>query len=141
MNSTFSIDTNHYTTSSLPTPAGWPELDDAALHGLAGDFVRLISPHSESALVALHLQFLVAFGNVIGRGPHFKVEADYHACNLFTALVGQTAKGRKGCRRGRDGRPACLTYLIFGQLLKKEPSQIQNVVITFRRSPFPARNR
>ncbi len=42
---------------------------------------------------------------------------------------------------GKDGRPACLTYLIFGQLLDKKPSQIQNVVITFRRSPFPARNR
>ena len=92
--------TNHSPTSTLPKPVGWPELDDAALHGLAGDFVRLISPHSESPLIGLLLQFLVFFGNVIGRGPHFKVEADYHPCNLFTALVGQTAKGRKGTSYG-----------------------------------------
>ncbi len=51
MNSTFSIDTNHYTTSSLPTPVGWPELDDAALHGLAGDFAsEELGRHALTAL-------------------------------------------------------------------------------------------
>jgi Protein of unknown function (DUF3987) len=38
----------------------------------------------------------VAFGNVIGRGPYFQAEADRHALNLFTVLVGETSKARKG---------------------------------------------
>jgi hypothetical protein len=58
--------------------------------------VRTIEPHTESDPVALLLQFLVAFGNVIGRGPHFRAEADRHATNLFAVLVGTTSKGRKG---------------------------------------------
>jgi hypothetical protein len=33
---------------------------------------------------------------VIGRSPHFTVEATTHALNLFTVLVGATSKGRKG---------------------------------------------
>jgi hypothetical protein len=42
------------------------------------------------------VQFLVAFGNVVGRRPHFVTEADLHATNLFAVLVGATSKGRKG---------------------------------------------
>ena len=38
----------------------------------------------------------MAFGSVINRGPHFKAEADRHALNLFTVLVGETSKARKG---------------------------------------------
>lgn len=35
-------------------------------------------------------------GNVIGRTPHFIVEATPHSLNLFAVLVGATSKGRKG---------------------------------------------
>ena len=49
----------------------WPTLAPEALHGLAGEVVRTIEPHSESDPVALLLQFLSAFGNAIGRGPYF----------------------------------------------------------------------
>ncbi len=76
---------------------GWPDpVDEAALHGLAGDFVRLIEPQSEADPVALLAQFLVAFGNVVGRGPHFRAEADRHMLVLFATLVGASSKGRKG---------------------------------------------
>lgn len=50
------------------------------------------------------LQFLVMFGNLIGRGPHFRVEADEHHLNLFAVLVGETAKGRKGVSAGQAKR-------------------------------------
>lgn len=80
----------------------WPSpLADAAYHGLSGELVRTIEPHSESDPVALLIQTLIAFGNVIGHGPHFTVEADRHALNLFSVLVGKTSKARKGLSWGR----------------------------------------
>jgi len=81
----------------MKTIAIWPEpLSDQAFHGLAGDVVRALEPHSEADPAALLIQLLVGLGNVIGRGPHFKAEADRHALNLFSVLVGETSKARKG---------------------------------------------
>jgi bifunctional DNA primase/polymerase-like protein/uncharacterized protein DUF3987 len=79
----------------------WPELQPTALHGLAGDFVRLVSPHSEADPVALLSQFLAAFGNIIGRSAHFIAEADKHFTNTFLVLVGATGAGRKGTSYGQ----------------------------------------
>jgi hypothetical protein len=79
----------------------WPEMDPAAFFGLAGDIVNTISPHSEADPVAILIQVLTFFGNVIGSGPYYQVEADRHHANLFTVLVGVSAKGRKGTSGGR----------------------------------------
>jgi len=76
--------------------AGKPQLDNAALYGLAGDIVKTLEPETEADPVALLIQFLVAFGNVIGRRAHFVVGATRHYMNLFTVLVGPTASARKG---------------------------------------------
>jgi hypothetical protein len=85
-----------------PAPdAPWPVLDHAALHGLAGDVVTAIAPHSESDPVAILVQFLAMVGNAIGRGPYCRVEGDRHHLNLFALLVGETAKARKGTSLGR----------------------------------------
>jgi len=76
---------------------GWPEaLDRQAFHGIAGEIVSAIEPHTEADPAALLIQLLVGFGNLVGRGPHTAVEADRHGVNLFVALVGKSAKGRKG---------------------------------------------
>jgi hypothetical protein len=82
----------------------WPVLDDQALHGLAGDVVRVIAPHTEADPVAILIQTLVSFGNVIDRTPHCTAEADYHALNEFAVLVGATSKGRKGTSAGQVRR-------------------------------------
>src|SRR6516162_8516104 len=76
-----------------PTGDGnaWPVLDAAAYHGLAGEVVTTILPHTEADPVALLLQTHVSFGNVVGRQPYYFIEgAD------FALLAGPTAKGRKG---------------------------------------------
>jgi Protein of unknown function (DUF3987) len=79
----------------------WPDPpDEAAYHGVAGDLVRIIEPHSEADPTAILVQTLVAFGNVIGRTAHFRAEADRHYGNLFACLVGTTSKGRKGTSWG-----------------------------------------
>ena len=82
-------------------PNQWPDpLTSDAFYGLAGDFVRLVEPHSEADPAALLIQFLVQFGNVIGRSAHFSVGADKHYTNIFSVLVGTTSKGRKGTSEG-----------------------------------------
>ena len=85
-------------------PKLWPELSSNALHGLAGDFVKTIEPETESDNVALLTQFLTFFGNVVGRCPFFVAEADHHFTNIFSCLVGETAKGKKGSSLGHVQR-------------------------------------
>jgi Bifunctional DNA primase/polymerase, N-terminal/Primase C terminal 1 (PriCT-1) len=76
--------------------ATWPTLKPEALQGLAGEFVNLVEPHTESDPVALLIQFLVAFGSVVGRNAYYSVEATKHFTNLFCVLVGKSNHGRKG---------------------------------------------
>ncbi|MDE3074882.1 MAG: hypothetical protein KGJ86_05590 [Chloroflexota bacterium] len=87
----------HASDVDSPAPADWPApLGLAAYHGLAGDIVRALEPHTEADPVALLAQFLVAYGNVIGRGAHRLVGATRHYTNEFLLLVGASAKSRKG---------------------------------------------
>ncbi|MGB8536593.1 MAG: DUF3987 domain-containing protein [Acidobacteriaceae bacterium] len=79
--------------SSAPPP---PALDGTALHGIAGVLVRTLAPHTEADPAAVLLQFLAAFGNLLGPGPHCRVGATRHGLNLFVILVGESSKARKG---------------------------------------------
>lgn len=75
----------------------WPRpLGPDALHGIIGEFVHVVSPESEADPAGLVLQFLTAFGSVVGRGPHLLLDGAEHPPLLFTALVGASSKGRKG---------------------------------------------
>ena len=79
------------------SPEGWPEPPGPpAYSGLAGRVVALALPHTEADPVAILAQFLAVFGNIIGQRPHAIVGATRHGTNLFAALVGATAKARKG---------------------------------------------
>jgi Protein of unknown function (DUF3987) len=83
----------------------WPELlEEPAFHGLAGEIVRTIEPHTEADPAALLIQFLVGYGNLVGRIAHTTAEADRHGCNIFAAIVGVTSKGRKGTSWGHIRR-------------------------------------
>ena len=83
-----------------PKQIVFPELSTDALQGLAGDFVKTIEPNTEADNAALLIQFLTAYGNVMGRSAHFVAEADKHFTNIFCCLVGETAKGKKGSSLG-----------------------------------------
>jgi len=83
----------------------WPEPPRAeAFHGIAGEFVRLIEPHTEADPVALLVQFLAAVGSAFGASPHVLIEDDRHGAKLWTVIVGDTAHGRKGTSLGRVER-------------------------------------
>ena len=82
----------HSSLSSLIRPT----LDPAALHGLPGDVVRTLAPHTEADPVALLLHFLSMFGNVVGAGPHTPIGTTPQPARLFVLIVGDAADARKG---------------------------------------------
>lgn len=97
-------------TPTAPGAAEWPApLAPEAFHGLAGEAVRIIEPHSEADRAALLIQFLAMVGNAAGRSACYRVEGDFHHMNLFVLLVGETSKGRKGTSLGRIKQVLSLT--------------------------------
>jgi len=84
-------------TATLEAPDGWPAPPGAPVcHGLAGEIVNTIAPHTEADPVAILSQLLIAFGAAVGRGAWFSVEATRHHPNEFLILVGESSKARKG---------------------------------------------
>ena len=79
--------------STAPAP---PTLAESAFYGLAGLAVRSLAPHTEADPAAILLQFLAAFGNLVGPAPHCTVGSTRHGLNLFVVLVGESSKARKG---------------------------------------------
>src|SRR5262245_13506482 len=72
----------------------WPKLDKSrAFHGLAGKLTSASYDYTEADHVAVLVNYLTGFGNMVGSRPHFTVEYTEHALRLFTLLCGKTAKG------------------------------------------------
>lgn len=82
---------------STPGVALWPrKINEAGMYGLAGEFVTMVSEHTEADPNALLITFLAYAGNAIGRNFYSTTGADEHCGNLFVCLVGHTGSGRKG---------------------------------------------
>ena len=80
-----------------PPPAGWPAPpEQVAYHGLPGQIVAEIAPHTEADPAAILTQLLVCSPGLIGRDAYFQVEATRHHPNEFLVLIGDSAKARKG---------------------------------------------
>ncbi|MGI8548300.1 MAG: DUF3987 domain-containing protein [Gemmatimonadaceae bacterium] len=73
-----------------------PTLNPAALHGVLGDYVRAVAPHTEAHPAGVLASLLVTTGSLIGRAPHQRFGNTRHGGNLFTLIVGPSADGRKG---------------------------------------------
>jgi hypothetical protein len=82
-----------------------PRPSKEAFASLPGRVVSVFEPHTEAAPVALASQFLVAFGNAVGRGPRFAVGETEHPLNENMVLVGDTSRGRKGDAKNAAMRP------------------------------------
>jgi hypothetical protein len=81
----------------LAPPTGWPSPPaPQALHGLPGEILATLAPHTEADPSAILAQLLLAFGAATGRGAWFTVEATRHHPHEFLILVGESAKARKG---------------------------------------------
>ncbi len=114
--------------------APWPTLRPEALHGPAGEATQLISPHTEADDAAILFQTLAAFGVAVGRGPHYLVESDRHHANLFIAIVGNTAKGRKGTSWGRVRRLFEIAEPTLGDRLESGLSSGEGLIWAVRDS-------
>lgn len=79
----------------------WPVLEDAALHGPAGEVVHRLEPHTEADPAALLFTFLAFYGNALGPGPHGHVDGADHPPRLNVLLVGKTSRARKGTTASR----------------------------------------
>lgn len=84
--------------------APWPDLDPAAFHGLAGEVVRTLKPHTEADPAGLLACFLTAFGNTVGPHPRALADAAAHPARLNVVLVGDTARARKGTAQANVDR-------------------------------------
>lgn len=82
---------------AAPTPSTRPRLTDpAAFIGLAGDVALGLEPYTEADPGAMLVTYLTAFGAALNRGPHMLLDGSHHPGRLFTVLVGDTSRGRKG---------------------------------------------
>jgi len=97
---TLGVKVNGKAGEPTPIPEGppWPKpLSGAALIGVAGEFVRIAGPQTEADPAGLLIQFLIAFGNTIGRNPYFDLAGgECQHMNLYACLVGQSSRSRKG---------------------------------------------
>ncbi len=64
-----------------------------------GDLVQEAAAWTEAAQEAMLVDFLTSFGVLVGRGPHFRLGGSIQQPRLFTIIVGDTARGRKGASR------------------------------------------
>jgi len=144
--------TSPKTLPAKPKTDNWPQASPDVFQGLLGEIVLTIEPHTEADSIALLIQLMTAFGSVIGRGPHFKAEADEHHLNLFSLLVGDTAKGKKGSSLGHirglfenvdeDWKRNCnhsglssgegLIWAVRDQITKTEPLKSNGVVTDYQ---------
>jgi hypothetical protein len=154
-----SLDTHLADTAEVATPGAssglnaareWPEsMSAAAFVGLAGNLIEAIEPYTEADPVALLATSLIAFGSAVGSGPHFQVGATRHGVNIFGALVGDTAKARKGDSwspisvvfRAADPSWTRSSGLVSGEgiiwnvrdpIEKQEPRKVKGVVVDYQ---------
>jgi len=76
---------------NFPTP-----LEKEAFYGIIGEIVKAIEPHTEADPAAMLLQLLTGCGSALGRGAYYMADGARHGTNLFTCIVADSAKGRKG---------------------------------------------
>ncbi len=74
----------------------WPTMQPETLHGLAGEVVESILPHTEADPAALLLSFLSVFGSAASDKWYAMADGSTHPARINCVLVGATSSGRKG---------------------------------------------
>src|SRR5262249_53159126 len=86
----------------------WPILTSKAMHGIAGDIVKLATKDSEADPVAVLATTLTFAGAQFGRAQFVRAgDVKHHSCH-FTGIVGRSSRARKGTSKAPVAR-------IFGE--------------------------
>lgn len=88
-----------------PIPQIAPPSEDC-FYGVAGDFVRLISPQTEASHVGLLGNFLVMSACIFGRHAYCFADGRTHYPSEFLVLVGDTGRSKKGTSTAHARRVA-----------------------------------
>lgn len=86
----------HVVTGVTKTGPPWPELRPEALHGLAGEHVRMWDPHTEAYPPAVLHLFLATTGCWFGPGYWIGGGNTRHAPKVWPIPVGDSSTGAKG---------------------------------------------
>jgi len=73
-----------------------PRRDPAMFHGLLGELVEAIDPHTEASGEGILVSLLAGAGALIGPKPHVMIGATRHPLLVWPLLFGRTGSGRKG---------------------------------------------
>lgn len=68
--------------------------------GVVGEIVKAFAGSTEAAPEPIAMQFLIAVGSAMGRGPAFEIGATRHGVNENLIVAGKTSKARKGDGKG-----------------------------------------
>lgn len=88
--------------------------------GEVGAIVEYLSQFTEACKEALLINFLVTFGNMVGKKAWIEIGGIKHYPNLFAVLVGDTSSGRKGSSWG----------IVKRVIEKADPNYLSNNVRT-----------
>ena len=73
-----------------------PQLTEQAYWGIGGDITKRLCVKAESDPAGVLIQLYTFIGSIVGRKVYVEVEANKLYPNLFTLLVGDSSRGRKG---------------------------------------------
>lgn len=79
-----------------PEPPPWPEIPPEAYHGIFGEIVTTLTPHTEADPVGVLACLIAYFGAAIGSGPHFRLSGTTQTARVNVLVVGDSARARKG---------------------------------------------
>ena len=101
----------------------WPQpITEDGMYGIAGEYVRLVEPHTEGDRNIILLSFLCYAGNLLGRNVYVRTGADRHYPNLYLCPVGTTGTGRKG-----SGVAAAKAFFSEGNLAPGLPHLLNGI--------------
>lgn len=92
----------------------FPELPEAAMYGLAGEFARFATEESEADPAAVLMTFLTFACTAFGDACFAKVGTTKHPPRLYTCITGRSGKSRKGTSLDP-------VLLFFDELYKQNP--------------------
>ena len=112
---------NDDANETTPGIVEWPRpIDERGMHGIAGEFVRMVMPHTQADPNAILLTFLTFCGNHMGRKYFMWGGAKKHVGNLFLCLVGGSGTGQKGEAMNvvesffKEGKPPNMGHIHHG---------------------------